>query len=251
MVTSRRSLQNTLRENGFSDKEAVVYLSMLELGEATPAEIARHSGQKRPTTYLLLEQLRARGIVSSVTRDRKLLFRAIHPDNLIERRYQQFSKLRGVAGDLATLVGESELKPQTSVFEGVDGLIHMMEDTLLAKNKEILFWADMRLVTEVFREYWQTYIQKRVERGIWARGIVSDNREGRVFQARGKAELREAYLISRAHFPLENEINIYDDKVAIISHEDLVGVVIHNRRIAATQRSIFKLCFAAAKTLRQ
>ena len=67
--------------------------------------------------------------------------------------------------------------------------------------------------------------------------------------AKGKEELRELYFIPRNEFPFKNEINIYDDKVAIISHEDNVGVILQNKNIADTQRSIHKLTFNYAKIL--
>ena len=51
------------------------------------------------------------------------------------------------------------------------------------------------------------------------------------------------------HYLFKNEINIYDDKVAIISHEDQIGVIIQNKNIADTQRSIFELGFEYAKIL--
>ncbi len=70
-----------------------------------------------------------------------------------------------------------------------------------------------------------------------------------IFKKFGEAELREIYLIPKEKFPFRNEINIYDDKVAIISHEDEIGVIIQNKNIADTQRSIFELGFEYAKIL--
>jgi len=64
-----------------------------------------------------------------------------------------------------------------------------------------------------------------------------------------KQALREVYLIPKEEFYFDNEINIYDDKVAIISHEDQVGVIIQNEHIANSQRAIFKLAFQHAKEL--
>ena len=71
--------------------------------------------------------------------------------------------------------------------------------------------------------------------------ILLNNKMGQVFKDREKAEKREVHLVPADKFPMSNEINIYDDKVAIISHKDLMGVIIQNKQIADTQRSIFKL----------
>lgn len=46
-----------LQRIGFTEKEAKVYLSLLEFGETVTSAIARHSQLKRPTVYLTLENL--------------------------------------------------------------------------------------------------------------------------------------------------------------------------------------------------
>jgi len=56
-------------------------------------------------------------------------------------------------------------------------------------------------------------------------------------------------LIPENGFPFDNEINIYDDKVAIISYEDSTGVIIQNEHISNTQKSIFNFAFEHAKTI--
>ena len=44
-----------------------------------------------------------------------------------------------------------------------------------------------------------------------------------------------------------NEINIYDNKVAIISFkDDLIGMIIESSEIADTQRTIFKMVWEFA-----
>ena len=57
-----------------------------------------------------------------------------------------------------------------------------------------------------------------------------------------KQELRQTLMIPKNKFSITNEINIYQDKVAIISlGEEKVGVIIKSKQIADTQRAIFNL----------
>jgi hypothetical protein len=88
-----------------------------------------------------------------------------------------------------------------------------------------------------------------VQRKIWLRGIFCSDDTGLTFKKRGVSELREVHLVPKDKFPFKNEINIYDDKVAIISHQDEIGVIIQNQNIADTQRAIFNLAFEYAKIL--
>ena len=48
-------------------------------------------------------------------------------------------------------------------------------------------------------------------------------------------------------FAFTNEINIYDDKVAIISFkEELIGMIIESHEISESQRAIFNNCWQFA-----
>jgi len=123
-----------------------------------------------------------------------------------------------------------------------------MEDTLTTST-ELLCWANPNLVFGLLKEYYPSYIKKKVERKIWLRGIFCKDDTAEIFKLKGKEELREIYLVPKSKYPFKNEINIYDDKVSIISHEDNVGIIIQNQNIADTQRAIFNLAFDYAKTL--
>ncbi len=122
-----------------------------------------------------------------------------------------------------------------------------MEDTLTT-TEELLCWCDVEIaVGTVLSDYFPSYLKKKIEKKIWLRGIFTYNKSGLRHKKMGKEELREVYLVPKEKFPFENEINIYDDKVAIISHADKVGVIIQNQSIADTQKAIFKLAFEYAQ----
>jgi sugar-specific transcriptional regulator TrmB len=241
--------QRVLEETGMTKNEAKVYLALLEFGESLPGTIARRSGVKRSTTYLILNRLEDKGLVSKVKKRGHLHFHALNPYALAEKEHQKYKNLELILPELTALRGRNKSKPQVSFFEGKAGLIQIMEDTLRSKT-DLLLWANVELsVTTILADYYPTYIKKKVERGLWVRGIVNDDKVAREMKASGKEELRELYLISKEDFPFENEINIYDDKVAIVSHTDQVGVIIQNEHIAKTQRNIFKFAFKQAKTI--
>jgi len=57
-------------------------------------------------------------------------------------------------------------------------------------------------------------------------------------------------LVSPEKFDFTNEINIYDDKVAIISFKnELIGMIIESTEIANSQRAIFNMCWQFSKML--
>jgi len=243
-------LNKILQDIGLSEKETKIYLTLLELHSALPSSVSRRAGIKRPTTYVILEQLQKKGLASHIKKGKFLYFRALDPQMLLEDQLDKYAALKRALPELTQLNKKLEATPQMAVFEGKEGLIKIMEDTLTTKT-ELLCWANTTeaVVNSCLRDYYPTYIYKKVKRGIWLRGILCYDEMALLFKSRGKEELREVYLIPKEKFPFRNEINIYDDKVAIISHSDEVGVIIQNKSIADTQRSIFKFGFEYAKML--
>lgn len=247
-------LTQLLKNLGFSEKEATIYLTLLELNEALPAAIARKSGLKRPTTYLVLETLQVRGVVSSIKKSGVLYYQASKPEVFLDKERQHMASMDQTLSTLAIALPELQslhqqyaVTPQMSVYYGKEGLIQVMEDTLTTKT-ELLCWANPELAYSLLEDYYPSYIRKKVKRKIWLRGIFCQDKVAEKFKRREREELRDIRLIPKKDYPFKNEINIYDDKVAIISHEDRVGVIIQNKNIADTQRAIFELCFKLCET---
>lgn len=241
------NIESTLKNIGLDEREVQIYLSLLELGEAIPSVIAKRAKIKRTTTYLALERMLEKGIVSKIKKGKYYHFQAVNPHSLLEDQYKRFNDLELILPELLKLNQSYAVRPQVSFFEGKKGLIHIMEDTLKTST-EILNWSDVTLATtSILKDYYPSYISTKLKRGIWVKGICSYDPIALEFQRKGKEELRELALIPKEDFPFKNEINIYDDKVAIISHDDQIGIIIQNKAIADTQRSIFKFAFKYAK----
>ena len=97
------ALQNDLQNIGLTDKEASVYLSTLELAQASVQDIGKKANVNRTTTYVVLESLIEKGLVSTLDKDKKTYYIAVSPDNLesifeiqkkeIEERKKNFEKI--------------------------------------------------------------------------------------------------------------------------------------------------------------
>ncbi len=235
-------LNKVLENVGFSEKEAKIYLALLELKEAFPSIIAKRAGTKRANTYFILEDLAKRGLASKIKKNGYYYFQSLSPHSLIDNYKDKCHNLESSLPELLSLNKSYIAKPQMSLFEGEEGLIRLMEDTLTSST-DMYCWADVELAITSLNDYYPAYLKKRVKKGIFLKGIFCNDKYARESQEKSKEELREVLLISKKDYPFDNEINIYDDKISIISHKDKVGVIITNKHIANTQRSIFRLTF--------
>ncbi len=97
-------------------------------------------------------------------------------------------------------------------------------------------------------KYMHDYVIRRAKKGIRARGIAENKPGIKEFTKENKAQLRTTKLVDEKEFNLKNEINIYANKVIIITFKpEIFGVLIESKEIADTQRAIFEMAWKGIK----
>lgn len=254
-------LKSILQKIGLSDKDAEVYLACLEFGTQPASIIAKKAGLKRPTTYLILEGLLKKGLVSEYTGSNVKYFTAVSPEylmNYIEKQRRELTshqrELEQYLPQFQSLTNPYSMSPKVRFYEGISGIERVMDDTLTAQKKEILSYSsiDRWFSKEDLKRYIVDYAKRRcVDRKISLRGIVLDTPLARQYISQeypGSKELTETRWFPKNISIFHNEINIYDNKVAIcsIGNHELIGIIIESSEIAETQRSVFELAWRAS-----
>ena len=134
-------IESSLKKYGLSTKEIKVYLATLELGSSSILEISKKSGINRATTYVITESLIERGLASSITKGKKRYFVSEDPKKLLtkleERKLKvddQINEIKKLIPQLESIFNRSESKPRVKMYEGIDGLYKIYEDTLVEKK---------------------------------------------------------------------------------------------------------------------
>lgn len=88
------TLKQALGNLGFAEKEVEIYVSLLELGEASYTELAKKTGIKRTSLYAMINKLQARGMIQ-VHIDRRKLSAVQPPElfSLLQSQVLQFHKM--------------------------------------------------------------------------------------------------------------------------------------------------------------
>ncbi|MFA6528041.1 MAG: helix-turn-helix domain-containing protein [Candidatus Gracilibacteria bacterium] len=238
-------LQKILENIGLTNKEAKIYLSILSLGSSPVSKIAKKAGLNRVTAYDILEKLMQKGFITKHNRKDSLYFDAVDPEIIALDFRARARDLRKSLPDFKLLKGESTY-PQLQYFEGIESIKKIYLDTLNSKT-EILNYVDSRSIRLTWPEYDREYVEERVKRKIYLRGISANDEEGKRVKADDWNCYREIRLIDKDAFDFSNEINIYDNKIAIISFSPKpTGMIIENESIVKTQRAIFKMAWEFA-----
>jgi len=246
---SKTGLLQTVRAAGLDEKEAELYLAGLRLGAAPAAAYAAATGFNRVTAYNYLEALTRRAIFTVERLSRGRQYAPVQPDALALEARKNADAFHRALPELRSMQRGAHRQPHVRFYAGWEGVRRVYEDTLTA-GSDILNFANSATIRRFWPTYDEEYVAERVKRKIQLRGIAPDDEAGRAVHGQDRKTLREIRLVPAHDFDFNNEISIYDDKVAISSfgetEADLFGVIIESREVAETQRQIFAMAWRYA-----
>lgn len=224
---------------GLDDKEAKVYLAGVRLGTSPASTLAQASQVKRGTIYSILRQLKLKGLCQESLKKKKKTFTMSDPNALKVMQNERDNILSSVLPLLRNMASKDNA-PQVRLFSGIDEVRKILEDMLNSKT-EILEITSGKLITTLGWEWCIKYIDRRVTKKVTARSIVTGDKITKVFQHRGKQDLREMKFIQT-----KSEINMaletYDNKTALISLSDTpFGLIIEDDKICKSLRALFEV----------
>lgn len=240
---------------GFSEKEAQVYMGLMELGPSPVSNIAKKARVKRSTCYVILKILIEKGFASISDEKKVRLYIAAPPERLIQlleeetkKNSERIATAHQLLPELKSMYTGTGPKPTIQYFEGVEGLISVYEDTLTA-SAEILSFASIEDVHATLPHYFPSYYTRRVARNIRMRAIFPDTVAARERVKKDKEEYRTTHLVPADRFGFSSEINIYGNKIAIMSLREKFGLIIDSPELSDTLRKTFELSWEAAKKM--
>lgn len=250
MVQILNSQSIQLQKLGLSKKEAQLYLISLETGPATIAKLAQKSGLKRGTIYEFLGEMIEKGILEITISGKRKLYSGVEPKKLNKIIERQKAILDNLIPDLSMMAIGSSEKPRIKFYEGKDAILSVYYEILdLPIGTEVVGFATFEGIHKLYsQKIIDSYIKKRAERKIKQKLIVPSDEYAQIHSAENKKEARETIMIPKEKFNINNEVNIYQNKVVITSlGEENVAVVIESKQIADSQRAIFNLLWYSLK----
>ena len=255
--TNKSPLEATLVKAGLSSEEAEIYLDLLEHGAETASQIATHTTVKRTYVYKLVEGLLEKGLVREVKDGRTTKFEPNSPDHLLglveAKKYELSSAERELEAALRSLkdkYSSVEAKPVITYFEGEPGIRKVFKDIYGPKESVVWGCVDLEESDKAVPGYIiKDLIPLRVKNKVFAKSFIANSEQGRIVHSKDGQSLRESVLLDKNEYPLPAEIDVYDDKIALLGFEknQFVGVLIQNKALATSLKSIFKLAFDSLK----
>ena len=233
-----------LLENArFTNKEARIYLALLELGMGNAGQVARITDLKRPIVYVVLEGLIARGYVSQLP-DRKInTFQAVDPVVIL-------NKLRAVTKNFSEMIpvfrslhNKGKNRPKISYHETKEGIRNVYEE--MSRAKTPFFISNYFLIEKFFPKAVENWVLE-VDRGLYSpkgRHLIPENNEN-IKIAKDFLKINQQVRVSKDLKKMSMDFSIWDNKLAITSFEDQpFAVMMESQTLVDSILPLFELAW--------
>ncbi len=252
-----------LKKLGLKDKEALVYLTCLQLGPAPAQQISRKASIVRATTYVVLEALMKRGLVTQYKEGKKTLFSAESPGQLLRllektegEIKEKKHELNLLLPELQMLVKAGEGKPSVRYFDGVEGLRAIRREMIMYSQPGDTWYnfAPIDYLSSIFgpdEDY--AYYNQRVGKNIKMKTINSTRlpeQKKKILADYERDKITERRFVPSQFFNIPSGLTVFRDRIAIGSFTGKVGgVIIEGETMADMVKCLFELAWLGAERL--
>jgi sugar-specific transcriptional regulator TrmB len=244
-----------LIELGFSQNEAVVYVSALEFGQANAHQIGAKSGINRATVYSVLDSLKKKGLITFVSSGIERQYRAEAPSSILtlfELQERELEKRRFRAHDVITRLqvfhNTDASKPKIRYFERVTGLQAMQtEYEMLDQDMiQIVGLDTLKQLYDPARESEHAHELKRRNRKVKAIIVTKQD-----VSHLDKLDNFEYVVVDPDFVSVKGEMTVCGNRLVLFSYtQGIIAVEIQSKTIADTARAVLEMAWNDAKRIK-
>jgi len=240
-------ISEVLEQIGLNEKESQVYLALLELGTATVHPIATKANIKRPTTYLILEDLQRKGLVSIIPREKKVMYTAESPEKIIQDLTKKQELVKRFLPNMLALYNAKKDKPQVLMFEGKEGTSKVYDK--IFSSPEVLFFSTIREAFHLFPDMPKRLMGLVDDRKIRVREILTQtNADLEYLTWIQQSENYQSHLAPKDFPEFLTDAAIFGNSVAFFSFSPTIfAVQIDNLQISQSLRVLFDLAWQGSE----
>ena len=234
-------LSQLLQEIGFTEKEALVYLALMELGSGTVTDIAQRAKLKRSIIYIILEGLIKRGYVSELPDTKINRYVAAEPTKILSDLKNKTADFKNLLPSLLAIYNKTIWKPKINYFEGKEGVRSVYR--YIAQIKKASFISSTKRIAEHLPEEVESWVTGKLDKSspLVGRHLLVNTAIDRDFTKRLKNTDHQFRFLPQ-NLTLDMDVSIYENKVALTSlGEHLFIVVIESKELYNSMKTVFDL----------
>jgi len=243
-------LISLLQEANFTEKEAKVYLTLLELGSADIAEISHRSELKRTIIYVIIESLAKRGYVSEIPNLKVKKYSAADPSKIYAQINTVARTFKEMLPYFRSIYNKSDNKPKIQFFDTIPGIISVYRE--ISEYNEAYFVSSISKLRAFIPDEvdaWISGFQKTASRQT-SKHILENTPEDTSWGQSVKSFGHEVRILAPEK-QIDMDLSIYGGrKVAITSlTESRFVVVIESEPLFKSMKLLFDLSWETALPL--
>lgn len=247
MVTGMEHLIAHLQELGLNEKQARLYIALVELGKGTAYAIAKRAGVKRSITYVILEELRLKGLALKVPHRKNQVFMARDPAELFALQEERLQYAKRALPELLALRREPQNGTRMYLFETESDLSRAIayKESDLAEKEILAFYAksESGKIPRLYHEHNERLAAQKTR----VRSLVPKHHSLKTFEKYDNLPERTTISLPESEFGAKASIEIADSFVRIYLHRDRKVLIIENRDLSDTMRQIFEMVWKAKR----
>lgn len=238
-------IKEILQKIGLSEKEANIYLAVLELGAATGYAVARRTGTKRPTTYLILEALEYKRLIHKVPRPGKILFTAESPEILLRDLNKKAELAKRGLPYLLALFNAKKESPQVELFQGRESIKEAFEKITQASTLR-LFGTSVESL-KIYPEGLSEGIKLFHSRKIKVKDILTDPVAEAYYLKLFKDQPDYQIRFTKPGTRIQSDFALFNNTVMLFSYQpEIFVVMITSKDLAHMFEVFFELAWESA-----
>lgn len=249
---------------GLSDKQALVYASLLEKGGGFPAQIAKYTGLNRSTVYVILGELKDKKIISEIEKNKKLFYQVDKPEQLLNYTKSQVRLANDRHDSAERLIprildffGGDEERAKISFIGGNNVFEQIFELIQNEKADHVsIFWNPEKLDSKNLNiNRLLDFSHDREKLNIHSKELLPDNEYNRNYSDKTFIQAKKG-LASKIHF-IDNDTITYssffiinNNKIIIIKDTSInfSGIIIDDQKIASIFITMFNSLWEQSKS---
>lgn len=239
---------------GLKEKEVEVYLAILGFKRSTVTDIFKKSGITRTNIYQYLEVLLQKGLIYKTTLKKRISYGAEDPKKIIAYLNKQQkeienkkNKIEEMMPELKNIFSQSFEKPSVKFYEGREGIKSIYQD--LVNNKKNIYSIFSPENFFKFFDYKENHIlimTLRDNGGMLYNLMEKSGEASKRLRIRDYSDFVKTKILPEK-IRFKTDLLVAGDTIALISFENLIGVVIVDRAIAEMQEKMIKLIWQSLK----
>lgn len=236
-------IPSALKIIGLNDKEAAVYAALLQLGRTSAYAVSLKSGLKKPTAYVVLDELIKKGVAYRVPRAGKRLYAARPPEEVFAVAEEKFALAKSILPEMRSLAKSTSGKVQSLYYEGENGLRQALWYRMKEmRGKEMVgFYASVSIEMQKLEPLFFEWAEDQKKRNVSVRGIVHADPSLQKYRATDAAFGRNFKIAPKEIYTSKTSIDVGDTFVRVMAYSDLQATIIENPEVAKTMRQIFEM----------